>query len=134
MPAMIRKNYSGNRTPPVEELVDTYVECNFSQPAAITDPDSGEKVGVPMFPESRSTPRTFVHCNLANCDMPNGSTVDSCNTAITTKEVQEENITVRGRQVRRITKRLDVAHARYVHTTAEDGTPVRTREELPLRP
>ncbi len=121
------QNFSGTRTPPPEHMKETYVGCNFSQPAAITDPDSGKKVGVPIFPGSRETPREFFGCNLMNCDVPPDSIVDNCNTAITTKEVDEEWINVRGTQVRRIKKRRQVAHGRYVH--APDGT--RTHEEFP---
>lgn len=127
MASMLRKNYSGERTPPQQEIVETYIECNFSQPAAITDPDSGKKVGVPIFPASRNTPREFSRCNLMNCDVPPGSIVDGCNTAITTQEVEEETITVRSRQVSRIKKRNQVAHGRYVHK----GT-TRTHEEFPV--
>lgn len=108
--------FAGMQTPPAEHIKETYVKCNFSQPAAITDPDSGEKVGVPIFPGSRGTPREFFGCNLMNCDVPRDSVVEDCNTAITTKEVDEEFITVHGKQVRRIKKRRQVAHGRYVHT------------------
>ena len=62
-----RVNYSGLLEPPVQDIVDTYVRCNFSQPAAITDPETGKKVGVPIFPESREVPREFFNCNLNNC-------------------------------------------------------------------
>lgn len=130
MASMRRKNYSGKRSPPVGERVETYVECNFAQPAAITDPDSGKKVGVPIFPGSRNVPREFIKCNMMNCDVPPNSVVEDCNTAITTKEVDEENITVRGKQVRRIIRRRDVAHGRYVYTVEEDGTNTRTHEEF----
>jgi len=129
---MKRKNYSGQRTPPMGELVETYIDCNFSQPAAITDPDSGKKVGVPIFPESRNVPREFIDCNLQNCDVPPNSIVDGGNTSLTTKEVEEETIDVRGTLVSRIKKRLDVAHGWYVHTVEADGTNTRTHEEFPL--
>ncbi len=120
-----RKNYSGMLEPPVQDLVDTYVHCNFSQPAAVTHPGTGKKVGVPIFPGSREVPREFFHCNLLNCDVPAGSTVSDCNTAITTQEVEEELIEVEGIRVSRITKRLQVDHGRYVH----DGSN-RTHEEF----
>ncbi len=127
---MRRKNYSGKRSPPAGERVETYVECNFSQPAAITDPDTGKKCGVPIFPGSRSTPREFIQCNLNNCDVPRDSVVSDCNTSVTTKEVDEETIMVRGTPVRRITKRRDVAHGRYVH---DENTNERTYEEFPQK-
>ncbi len=127
MPSVRNKNFSGEQTPHPELIAETYIECNFSQPAAITDPDSGRKVGVPLFPDLRGTPREFINCNLKNCDVPPNSVVENCNTAITTKEVDEENIMVRGKSVRRIKKRRDVAHGRYVH----DENTNRTHEEFP---
>ncbi len=132
MASMRHKNYAGRQTPPSGEIVETYVDCNFSQPAAITDPDSGKKVGVPLFPSSRNTPREFVDCNLQNCDVPPTSIVDGSNTSLTTKEVEEEFILVRGISVRRIKKRLDIVHGRYVHTIEEDGTNTRVYEEAPV--
>lgn len=89
-----RRNYSGRQAPPVDEQVESYIECNFSQLVAAETAITHKKVGVKMFPASRGTPRTFIRCNLMNCDMPAGSIVEDCNTAITTG---------------------DVAHGRYVH-------------------
>ncbi len=131
MASMRHKNYAGKQSPPADERVETYSDCNFSQPAAITDPDSGKKVGVPLFPGSRNTPREFIECNLQNCDVPPNSIVDGGNTSLTTQEVEEEVILVRGIEVRRIKKRLHVTHGRYVHTIEEDGTKTRVHEEFP---
>lgn len=134
MATVQKKNYSGMLEPPVEEIVETYVHCNFSQPAAITHPVTGKKVGVPIFPGSRVvTRREFFNCNLTNCDVPAGSTVSDCNTSITTQEVEEELIIVEGTPVSRIKKRLQVAHGRYVHVVNEDGSTTRTYEEFPQR-
>jgi len=127
------QNYSGLLEPLAGDIVETYIRCNFSQPAAITDPETGKKVGVPIFPGSREVSREFFRCNLLNCDIPPGSTVGqgklACLTAITTQEVEEEEILVKGIMVRRIKKRLRVAHGRYVH----EG-PVRTHEEFSISP
>ena len=119
------KNFSFAQEPRGQDIVSTYVGCNFAQQAAITDPVTGKKVGVPLFPGSRAVPREFFHCNLENCDVPAGSVVEDCYTAITTKEVEEEVIMVGGFPVTRIIRRTQVAHGRYVH----DGT-TRTHEEF----
>jgi len=58
-------NYSHMPTPPVIE--DTYTSDNFTQAVANTR----------IFPGD-DTPRTFIRCNLVNCDLPPGSTkIDS---------------------------------------------------------
>lgn len=125
MASCVNKNFSGMIEPPAESITETYVGCNFSQPAAITDPVTGKKTGVPIFPGSRGTPREFFDCNLTNCDVPPNSFVDrKCSTAVVTWEVDEEIIVVKSQPVSRITKRRQVAHGRYVH----DGTD-RTYEE-----
>ena len=65
---------------PVNEIpVDTeYQRCNFSR----SQPDLGPPVkGVRLFPGD-DTPRTFIDCNLFNCEPPPGSTLIRCNTWI----------------------------------------------------
>ena len=65
---------------PVNEIpVDTeYQRCNFSR----SQPDLGPPVvGVRLFPGD-DTPRTFIDCNLFNCETPPGSTIINCNTWI----------------------------------------------------
>ena len=54
-------NYSGQLTP--SDIQDVYENSNFTQPLAHTR----------IFPGD-DTPRTFIRCNLKNCDLPPGST------------------------------------------------------------
>ena len=65
-------------------LVDEYRNANFSYQNCIEV--DGEKAGNRIFPGD-DTPRTFVECNLVNCEVPPGSTVERCNCAI--KETSE---------------------------------------------
>ena len=66
---------------PVNEIpVDTeYQRCNFSrsQPQQQGQTRFGER----LFPGD-DTPRTFINCNLLNCETPPGSTVIGGTTAI----------------------------------------------------
>jgi len=115
MSIVYNKNFSGRRTPGAAFIADTYVGCNFSQPNAIRDPDSNKPTGVPIFPGSRNTPRQFIECNLVNCDVPPNSLVVDCNTSVHSNIRDVEEITIRGRTVKRIRKRRMVANGRYVH-------------------
>lgn len=82
-----RKNFSGQATPSV---IDTeYRNCNFSQ--ELPDPNLPNKVRI--FPGD-DTPRTFVRCNLVNCELPPGSTVIKCNTSIIASNMKIGTITV----------------------------------------
>ncbi len=82
-----RKNFSGQATPSV---VDTeYQRCNFSQ----TLPDPNLPNRVRLFPGD-DTPRTFVQCNLVNCEVPPGSTVIKCNTSIVAHNMLIGSITI----------------------------------------
>jgi len=79
--------------------VDTeYRECNFSRRNCIDD--AGVKKGVRLFPGD-DTPRTFIGCNLANCEPPPGSTCTTCNNSITEKqvEVSSDTLTVDGETI-----------------------------------
>ncbi len=126
MSIIYNKNFVGRRTPGTRFIADTYVRCNFSQPNAILDPDTGNPTGVPIFPGSRNTPRQFIECNLVNCDVPPNSLVVDCNTSIHSNIRDMEDIKIRGTKVRRVRKQRRVVNGRYVHH--EDGT--RTYEEF----
>lgn len=76
-----RKNFSGQTTPSVIDTV--YQWCNFSQ--TLPDPNvvnaDVEPDRVRIFPGD-DTPRTFIECNLRNCEAPPGSTLIRCATSI----------------------------------------------------
>lgn len=63
------------------DVVDTeYEDCNFCQYAFVDD-GFGRQAGTRIFPGD-GTPRVFRHCNLVNCVVPPGSTIENCNTAL----------------------------------------------------
>ena len=88
------KNFNGQPTP---SIIDTgYEFCNFSQPQPV---DVGGKMqGVRLFPGD-DTPRTFINCNMTNCEPPPGSTLTGCNTTIVEKNIlsgASDKITIDG--------------------------------------
>ena len=90
------KNFSGQTTPDIVD--DVYEQCNFSQPAPADD--GGTKKGVRLFPGD-DTPRTFIDCNLVNCEPPPGSTVTGGNTTIKDLDVviDSDTVTIDGESV-----------------------------------
>ena len=85
--AVERRNFSGQATPSV---IDTeYMRCNFAQ--SLPDPNLPNRVRI--FPGD-DTPRTFIRCNLVNCEVPPGSTVTKCNTSIVAPNMLIGSITV----------------------------------------
>lgn len=79
-----KNNFSNQDTPPI---VDTeYRNCNFSHTSAVQDGSNWK--GHRLFPGD-DTPRTFIHCNLINCEPPPGSTLVKCNCAIIRPEVSD---------------------------------------------
>lgn len=88
------KNYS-NMMPPAG--ITTFEDCNF----AWREPRKAgnKKRGVVIFPDN--TPRTFIHCNLINCEIPDGSTTPlnanglGCNRNIVEYDVVTDFETVR---------------------------------------
>ena len=94
--------------------VDTeYVSCNFARPAPdMTVPAT--PVGIRLFPGD-DTPRTFRDCNLINCEVPPGSTVISCNTAVSEYGVfdYEETVTIDGVVVNTTTFTKQVVYGRW---------------------
>ena len=76
------KNFNGQVTP---SIIDThYEECTFIQPDCIDD--AGVKKSVRIFPGDNA-PRHFKGCNLVNCELPPGSTIENCNTAVVGRRV-----------------------------------------------
>lgn len=108
-----RKNFTN--TDPAALPADTeYEECNFARASAIgTD---GSRTGVRLWPGD-DTPRTFTRCNLVNCEVPPGSTVTDCNTALTTRVEEIDQIEVDGFDLNIVYERA-FWHGRYM----PDGT------------
>lgn len=68
------KNFSNQTVP---SIIDTeYKDCNFSYSNCLTV--LGQKVGHRIFPDD-DTPRTFIDCNLTNCETPPGSLIVKAN-------------------------------------------------------
>lgn len=91
------KLFSNQDTPSV---IDTaYRNCNFTHKTAVQDGSVWK--GHRLFPGD-DTPRTFIHCNLINCEPPPGSTLVKCNTAIIRREVfdySDEPIEIDGEKI-----------------------------------
>lgn len=68
------KNFSNQIVP--SEIDTEYLNCNFSHSNCITV--LGQKVGHRIFPED-DTPRTFIDCNMKNCEPPPGSILMKAN-------------------------------------------------------
>lgn len=113
---MIRqKSFAGEITP---RLIDTeYEECNFSQPQPVDN--AGVKTGVRIFPGD-DTPRTFIRCNLVNCELPPDSSVIDCLQIIMQRDVavNSHTIVVDGVQVASLEQKSDFIYGRYL----PDGT------------
>ena len=116
------KNFSGQQTPSIVD--DTYYHCNFTQPQPVFYRD-GNAYGVRLFPGD-DTPRNFIECNLTNCALPPGSTVEGCNRAVVSRHqpIETEDIVVDGRTVTRTTREGDIVHGYY----DEDGNLVRPQQ------
>ena len=83
------KNFSNQETPLV---IDTeYRDCNFMQDNCIEV--AGKKQGVRIFPGD-DTPRTFIDCNMTNCEPPPGSIVKKANGNITGGSIIERMVIV----------------------------------------
>jgi len=111
------KNFSGQSTPSI--IDDTYYHCNFTQPQPVFNRDGSAK-GVRLFPDD-DTPRTFIECNLTNCEVPPGSTVENCNTSVVSRNVaiETEKIVVDGRTVTRTTKEGNIVHGHYDESSGD---------------
>lgn len=83
------KNFSNQVTPEIEDT--EYQDCNFMQNDCIEV--AGKKQGVRIFP-SDNTPRTFIDCNMTNCEPPPGSIVKKSNGNITGGTIIERMVIV----------------------------------------
>ncbi|MCK5610254.1 hypothetical protein KAR91_50745 [Candidatus Pacearchaeota archaeon] len=72
------KNYTKTAIADISKDLE-YRHCNFAR-RNCTD-DAGDKKGHRLFPGD-DTPRTFIGCNMVNCEPPPGSTCIRCNGAI----------------------------------------------------
>ena len=105
------KNFS-NMDPALIPVDTEYQRCNFSR----SQPDLGPPVvGVRLFPGD-DTPRTFIDCNLFNCEPPPGSTLINCNTwIITTGELGPiDELVIDGVVEHTVQYHDRTIHARYV--------------------
>ena len=109
---MIRnKNFSG--VDPTALPNETQFElCNFAKLAPGTP--APNPTGVRLWPGD-NTPRTFVRCNLTNCEPPPGSTLINCNTALVEDGVVTETdiIVVDGVEVARTDQTVVRHYGRY---------------------
>lgn len=108
-----------------------YHHCNFarSQP----DTSGPEPVGVRLWPGD-DTPRTFVDCNLQNCEVPPGSTVIRSPRAIIEMDVvvDENVIVVDGVERTRRTRMGKRFHGYYdpdTNAVVREPTPIEEIEE-----
>lgn len=106
------KNFS-NQDPATIPVDTEYQRCNFSR--SQPDTSGAEVVGVRLFPGD-DTPRTFIDCNLFNCEPPPGSTLVRCNTwIVTTGELGPTDTLEIDGQVEHTTQYHDrTVHARYI--------------------
>lgn len=105
------KNFS-NFDPATIPVDTEYVRCNFTQ--HVPDTSGANPVGVRLFPGD-DTPRTFRDCNLVNCEVPPGSTLERCNTTISEYGVfdYEETVEIDGVVVHTTTFTKQVIYGRY---------------------
>ena len=103
------KNFRGQATP---SIIDTeYQSCNFSIPNCLTV--LSKKVGMRLFPGD-DTPRTFISCNMINCEPPPGSTLVKCNTTIRENKVEvgSEDLTIDGQTIQ-VKDYVNMIYGRY---------------------
>lgn len=92
-----------------------YQHCNFSQKTCVDD--GGVKKGHRLFPGD-DTPRTFIRCNMCNCEPPPGSTCVQCGGTIKDYAVLEstEKIEIGGIEIKQ-NNYVDITYGRF-----RDGT------------
>ena len=117
------KNYRDIQTP--DDVDNEYVDCCFAQSQPVDA--SGVKIGVRLFP-SDDTPRTFIGCNLVNCEPPPGSTLIRCNTTIITRQslINTSVIVIDGEEIT-VGDEIDVIHGKYHQ---EDGYIYNSEKEV----
>ena len=114
------KNFRGQATP---SIIDSeYRNCNFSTQNCIDV--GGIKKGIRLFPGD-DTPRTFISCNLVNCEPPPGSTLFKCNTAIRENavEVGSEDLEIDG-DIIKVKSYADIVYGAYGKNGYKYKTPI----------
>lgn len=122
-----KKNFVGI---PVENIPkdSEYRNCNFSQKTLGSAPPN--PTSVRLFPGD-NTPRTFIDCNMVNCEPPPGSTLVRCNTRIMEfdKVLEEDVVVVDNVERARVEVRAHVEHGHwdngYVYLPAPLEYPIR---------
>ena len=76
---MIKQKNFSNVDPSSLPADTVYEQCNFVQ--TVPDTSGADPKGVRLWPGD-DTPRTFINCNLVNCEPPPGSICTSCNHSI----------------------------------------------------
>lgn len=124
------KSKNFQKTPIADIPKDTeYRECNFSRQKCIDV--GGVKKGIRLFPGD-DTPRTFIGCNLVNCEPPPNSVLQSCNTTI-----RESQVHVGGEDVEIDSATIEVKeYADIIYGRYKDGQyeykPIPT--QIPCKP
>jgi hypothetical protein len=120
------RNYS-NHDPAQLPNLPVFEGYNFAR----TQPDTTgpEPVGVRLWPGD-DTPRTFINCNLMNCEVPPGSTVTDCLTVIMETDIPDydETLVIDGVERARVNFKKVRIHGRYVDGVLERKP---APEELP---
>ena len=115
---MIRRKNFSNMDPALIPVDTEYRECNFAR----SNPDmtGPQPVGIRLFPGD-DTPRTFIDCNLMNCEVPPGSTVQGGLTVIKETGVFDRDETITIDNVVKHTRRFNkgIVHGRYVNGVPE---------------
>jgi hypothetical protein len=91
------------------------------------DATEGAALGVRLFPGD-DTPRTFIDCNLLNCEPPPGSIVQTCNTKLVRKSVpsatkEDDVVVVDGVEISRTTYHDYIALGRWTPSGYEYEVP-----------
>lgn len=105
------KNYRDKSLP--DDISETYENCSFCQPQPV---NVGEiYTGVRLFPDD-DTARTFINCNLVNCELPPNSTAIGCNTSIISRNIRvvTDVIVIGGNEIE-IAEHYDYIHGKYDH-------------------
>ena len=102
-------NFRGQQTP--SNISGEYKNCSFAHPQPVDT--NGVKTGHRLFP-SDDTPRTFINCNLVNCEPPPGSTLLKCNTTIVSRGIvsSTDSIVIDGEEIT-VDDYSDVIHGKY---------------------
>jgi len=125
------KNFSNQAIP--SEIDTEYQDCNFAHTNCIEV--AGKKQGVRIFPAD-DTPRTFIDCNMTNCEPPPNSIIKKANGNLTGPSIIErmvitgsDTITVDGQSIT-VNDYVDRIHGNYYQGVySYHSTPIDTPRE-----